>query len=126
MTTYYVATNGSNSSNGSSSSPWKTISYAMQSNLKPGDEVVVRPGTYNEAIAINKGGSAAGEITLKSEVPGEALIRPPSSSWNGISVNANYVTVDGFDIKGASGDGIEANNVHHIKVLNNTVSGSGE
>ena len=126
MATYYVAIDGNNSSNGSSSSPWKTISYAMQSNLKPGDEVIVRPGTYNEAITIDRGGSTAGEVTLKSEIPGEALIRPPSSAWNGISVNANYVTIDGFDIKGARGDGVEANNVHHIKVLNNTVSGSGE
>ncbi len=126
MATYYVATNGNNSSAGSSASPWKTISHAMQSNLKPGDVVIVRPGTYAEAVTINKGGSSAGDVTLKAEVPGEALIRPPASGWNGISVNANYVTIDGFDIKGARGDGIEANNVHHVNVLNNTVSGSGE
>lgn len=126
MATYYVATNGNNSGSGSSTAPWKTISHAMQSNLKPGDVVIVRPGTYAEAITINKGGSSLGDVTLKSEVPGEALIRPPANGWNGISVNANYVTIDGFDIKGARGDGIEANNVHHIKVLNNTLSANGE
>ena len=98
----------------------------MSANLKPGDEVVVRPGTYNEAVNITKDGSAAGYITLRSEVPGEAVIRPPSGAWNAISFNANYVVVDGFDIGGASGDGIEANNVHHIKILNNIVHDSGE
>ena len=36
------------------------------------------------------------------------------------------MTIDGFDIGGARGDGIEANNVHHINVLNNTIHGSGE
>ncbi|MGO8506040.1 choice-of-anchor Q domain-containing protein [Rhizobium leguminosarum] len=126
MTTYYVATTGSNGGNGSTSSPFRTIGEAMSANLRPGDEVVVKAGTYNEAISIDKDGSAAADITLRSEVPGGALIRPPAGSWNAISVNANYVTIDGFDIGGAKGDGIEANNVHHISVLNNKVHGSGE
>ena len=47
MTTYYVATNGSNSNDGSAGSPWKTISHAVrsyqQTGLNPGDEVIVRP-----------------------------------------------------------------------------------
>ena len=126
MTIYYIATNGSNSANGSSASPWKTISYAMQRDLKAGDTVIVRSGTYNEAVVIDQGGSAAGDVTLKSEIPGAALIRPPSGAWNAISVAANHVTVDGFDIGGARGDGIEANNVHHITILNSTVHGSGK
>lgn len=126
MTTYYVATTGSSSGNGSTSSPFRTISDAMASNLKPGDEVVVKPGTYNESINIDKDGSAAGNITLRSEVPGAALIRPPAGSYTGISVNGNYVVINGFDIKGGTGDGIEANNVHHIQILNNTVHDSGE
>jgi len=126
MTTYYVATTGSSGGNGSTSSPFRTISEAMSANLKPGDEVVVKPGTYNESISIDKDGSAAGDITLRSEVPGGALIRPPAGSYNAISVNANYVTIDGFDIKGGPGDGIEANNVHHVSVLNNKVHDAGE
>ena len=56
MTIYYVATNGSNSANGSSASPWKTISYAMQRDLKAGDTVIVRAGTYNEAVMIERRG----------------------------------------------------------------------
>ena len=126
MTTYYVATTGSSGGNGSTSSPFRTIGEAMSANLKPGDEVVVKPGTYTEAINIDKDGSAAGNITLRSEVPGGALIRPPSGSHNAISVNANYVVVDGFDIRGGNGDGIEANNVHHIQILNNKVHDAGE
>ncbi|WP_064691461.1 choice-of-anchor Q domain-containing protein [Rhizobium aegyptiacum] len=125
MTTYYVASSSSGG-NGSASSPFRTISDAMAADLKPGDEVVVKAGTYNEAINIDKDGSAAGNITLRSEVPGGALIRPPEGSWNAISVNANYVVVNGFDIGGANGDGIEANNVHHVQILNNKVHGSGE
>ena len=91
MATYYVSTSGNNSNNGSASSPWRTISYAMQSSLKPGDVVVVKAGTYNESVTISKGGSAAGDVTLISETPGGAIIKPPSNAWNGISVAANYV-----------------------------------
>ncbi|WP_210529339.1 choice-of-anchor Q domain-containing protein [Rubellimicrobium arenae] len=126
MTTYYVSTTGSNSGTGTSTSPWRSINFAMQSNLKPGDDVVVRPGTYNESISIDRDGSSAGYITLRSEVPGEALIRPPAGAWNAISVNANYVAIDGFDIKGGGGDGIEGNSVHHVKILNNKVHDAGE
>jgi Ca2+-binding RTX toxin-like protein len=122
---YYVATTGSDSGDGSIGSPFRTITRAIRE-LDPGDEVVVKSGTYNESINIDRGGAADNYVTIRSEVPGGALLRPPSGAWNGISVNANYVIVDGFDIKGARGDGIEANNVHHIKVLNNTISGSGE
>ncbi|MGD9862001.1 MAG: nitrous oxide reductase family maturation protein NosD [Pseudodonghicola sp.] len=125
MATYYVSTTGSDSADGSAASPFRSINQALSSGLKPGDEVVVRSGTYNENVNITTGGSAAADITLRSEVPGGAVIQP-SGGWNAISVNANYVTINGFEIVGANGDGIEANNVHHISVLNNTVHGSGE
>lgn len=124
MTTYYVATNGSDSAAGSSSAPWKTLLKAMSASLKPGDEVVVRSGTYNESMSIQKSGSAGNYITIRSEVEGGAKI-VASGSNVGITIAANYVIVDGFDVKGGS-HGIMANNVHHTKVLNNTVHDSGE
>lgn len=127
MATYYVASNGSNSGNGSATSPWRTISQAMSSQLSPGDEVVVRPGTYNEAVYITRDGSANAPITLRSEVPGEALIRAPSNAWNAVTINANYIVIDGFDVNSAGGgDGIEGNDVHHVTVKNNVVHGNGE
>ena len=74
MTTYYVATNGSNSGKGTSNSPWRTIGEAMKANLRPGDDVVVRSGTYKEAVVVNKDGAAGNYITVRSEVPGGAKI----------------------------------------------------
>ncbi|WP_374301818.1 DUF4082 domain-containing protein [Paracoccus sp. (in: a-proteobacteria)] len=126
MTTYYVSTTGSDGSNGSAGSPWRTISHAMNASLKPGDEVVVKPGTYTEQVSIIRSGTEGNNVTLRSEVPGEALIRAPAGAWNAVSINANHVTVDGFDIANGDGDGIEANNVHHIEILNNTVHDNGE
>jgi hypothetical protein len=124
---YYVSKSGSNSSDGSASSPWLTIGHAMNQNLRPGDTVVVKPGTYNEQVTINQGGTSGNYVTLMSESDGQALIRTPSSGWNGISINADYVTVKGFDIRSnGGGDGIEGNNVHHINILDNIVHDNGE
>ncbi|MFT3974663.1 MAG: DUF4082 domain-containing protein [Amaricoccus sp.] len=124
MTTYYVATTGSDNAAGSSSAPWKTLNKAMSASLKAGDEVVVRSGTYNETMTIQKSGSASGYITIRSEVEGGAKI-VASGSNNGINIAANYVKVEGFDVTGANSHGIMANNVHHTQVLNNTVHGAG-
>ncbi|MBY5441662.1 RTX toxin, partial [Rhizobium leguminosarum] len=101
MTTYYVATTGSGGGNGSASSPFRTISDAMASDLKAGDEVVVRAGVYNESVNMYKDGSAAGYITLRSEVPGGAVIHSASGGANGINISANYVAVEGFEVYGS-------------------------
>lgn len=120
MTTYYVATNGSDSGKGTSGSPWKTISKAMKANLKPGDEVVVKSGTYKEAVVINKDGNAGNYITIRSEVPGGAKIVPPGEK-QGVFINANYVNFDGFDVSGSKNTGITAIGVHHVNITDNIV-----
>ena len=125
MTTYYVATNGSNSGNGSANSPWRTINHAVNTSLQPGDEVVVRPGIYTEQIYVTKGGSAEGYVTIRSEMPGETLIRPPAGAYSTVVVQANYVTIEGFDVQGGAGHGIEAHFVHHVNILNNIAHDSG-
>src|SRR5690606_24320527 len=101
MATYYVANNGNDSGNGSSNTPWRTISKAMKANLKSGDEVVVRSGIYKESVLIGKDG-----ITLRSEKPGGAKIDVPAGKSFGINVKGNYVTVDGFEVYGSPKSGI--------------------
>ncbi|SFC74014.1 DUF4082 domain-containing protein [Tropicimonas isoalkanivorans] len=125
MTTYYVAKDGSDSADGSSSSPWKTINHAMASNLRPGDEVVVRPGTYTEEVWVTKNGAEDNYITLRSEVPGEALIRPPNGTITTVNIHANYFEIDGFDVVGGTGPAILGQEAHHIIVRNNIAHDSG-
>lgn len=121
----YVSTTGRDTGDGSAANPFRTINHAA-STVNPGDEIIVRPGTYTETIDVNRGGTAGAEVTIRSEIPGAALIRPPEGAHNTITINANHVTIQGFDIKGGGGDGIEANNVHHITIRGNTVHDSGE
>ncbi|CAN7341298.1 RTX toxin [Rhizobium leguminosarum] len=125
MTTYYVATTGSGGGNGSASSPFRTISDAMASDLKPGDEVVVRAGVYNESVNMYKDGSAAGYITLRSEVPGGAVIHSASGGANGINISANYVAVEGFEVYGSDSHGIVGDGVHHVRIANNVSHDNG-
>jgi len=115
MTTYYVSKSGSDSGRGTSGSPWKTIGKAMKANLRAGDEVVVRSGTYNESVHVTKNG-----ITLRSEVPGGANIDPPSGKL-GINISGDHVKVSGFEIYGSTTAGITARGVHHLLLADNIV-----
>jgi hypothetical protein len=68
----YVATNGSDSNDGSLAAPWRTIQQAADS-APPGSTVSIRGGTYAERVTINVSGSAAGPITFQS-YPGEQAV----------------------------------------------------
>ncbi|MBY5337223.1 RTX toxin [Rhizobium leguminosarum] len=125
MTTYYVATTSSGGGNGSASTPFRTIGEAMAADLKPGDEVVVRAGVYNESVNMYKDGSAAGNITLRSEVPGGAVIHSASGGANGINITANYVAVEGFEVYGSDSHGIVGDGVHHVRIANNVSHDNG-
>jgi parallel beta-helix repeat protein len=92
----------------------------MKANLKPGDTVIVRSGTYNEAVVVNKDGAAGKYITIRSEVPGGAKIDPPGDK-HGVHINANYVKFDGFEVKNSKGAGITAVGAHHVEVTDNIV-----
>jgi uncharacterized repeat protein (TIGR02059 family) len=48
-TTYYISTTGSDSNTGTSSSPWKSLSYACSKALVSGDIIHVNAGTYIES-----------------------------------------------------------------------------
>jgi parallel beta-helix repeat protein len=128
---FYVSNAGSDSNPGSATRPFATINGVFRSiaDLGSGDQIVVMPGTYNEAVSIKAGGTAAANLTLKSQVPYGARIRSPSASYSAINIQKSYVTVDGFDVQGGgTGHGIEATYLdgniakpgpHHLKIINN-------
>jgi parallel beta-helix repeat protein len=127
--TFYVAKTGNDNNPGTSDKPFLTINAVFRriTNLGAGDRILVSPGTYNEAVNVKAGGSAAANLMLVSKVRGGAKIRSPGSSYSAIAIEKNYVTIDGFDVQsGGTGHGIEAswlsggtNGPHHITVINN-------
>ena len=88
--TYYIATNGSNGNNGSSSAPWATFSYAI-GQMSSGDKLVVKAGTYNQAIDVTKS-----NITIEGELDG---------SGNRLSIIDPYTTVNPNNWQVATGYG---------------------
>jgi hypothetical protein len=64
-TQFYVATTGSDSNNGTSTSaPWRTIQKAMNS-VAAGSTVNIMAGTYQERLALNVSGTSGNYITFQ-------------------------------------------------------------
>lgn len=93
--TWYVATNGSDTNgDGSSDSPWASITHAVD-NAGDGDEVIVRPGTYNGRQSLR----AQFEVPLlvRSQVPYGARLRHDGGAALIVYTGRN-IQVEGFDI----------------------------
>ena len=141
---FYVATNGNNSNDGSSVSPWLTLQIADSRNREPGDCINVAPGTYR-GMTLGHGGnlaSATGYVTYRCQtldgctIIGDAGRNGNSSFWFQTNGSASYVIIDGFVLSGAGaargpyGVGVNVWNgtngaqmaSHHVWVLNSIIS----
>lgn len=131
----YVAKNGDDSNLGTSlDQPYKTINAATtRGDLKAGDCINVLPGVYTESVSLRNGGnsaSATGYVVLRSSTPQAAkLVSPENSADPTVGLGSNYLVVEGFDVRGALGSGLDAcisKGKHHIAILNNVVHDAGE
>ncbi len=134
----YVSTGGNNLSNdGSISSPWRTIQYAID-HVNAGQTINVRAGIYSEKVMFSgsndSGSSSGGYVTLQN-YSGETVIMDgaglnPSEREGMVSVkNASYIKIDGFEIRNFNinnnadtpiGIYVEGAS-HHIEILNNKI-----
>jgi Protein of unknown function (DUF1565) len=79
---------GNDDSDGSQAKPWKTLAHAVRQ-LKPGDTLYLRGGTYYEKVSLRRSGTEKEPITIASH-PGELAILDgglrefldsPATSW---------------------------------------------
>ncbi len=136
--TYYVSPTGDDSNPGTLEAPWRTIQKAANT-MVGGNTAIVRGGIYEEFVTIKSSGSELhGYITFQA-YPGEKPVIDGAnlSIGSGRSSlihlrNANYVIVDGFEVRnltssssseypagirvqsGGSNIHLLNNNVHHI------------
>lgn len=115
---YYVsANNGSDSNNGSETTPFQTINRAI-SYVNPGGTIFVMNGTYqnngygsvdtatntnmnnNHVVTINKSGLEGAYITLKNYPGHSPLIQFDGRGGIVISNNMNYIIIEGFEVVG--------------------------
>ena len=114
--TYYVSPAGSDSNSGSSSAPFKTIQKAANI-VNAGDTVIVENGTYTDTdgdgsvVHCTRGGTASAPVTFKAQNKWGAVVDGQNNATNtGFDIVANYIQIEGFEIKGAASGGIWSNN----------------
>lgn len=99
---YYVATDGRDSNNGSIDQPFATMQKGHDV-ASPGDTVFVRGGTYRGwSVRITKSGRSATERICFFAYPGEKPYLDCSSGGWGISVTGSWIHVKGFEINEGS------------------------
>ncbi|HXW70696.1 MAG TPA: right-handed parallel beta-helix repeat-containing protein [Methylocella sp.] len=130
---YYVTTNGSDSSNGGASTPWRTLAKATAT-ARAGDTVYVGGGTYYEQVVFNTPGSSGYPITFTA-YPGQSPIITLAGGWPAgggndgiVDINANYIVFEGFEVNNGNSPAIPTSCSHGIKVtgsyaavINNTI-----
>jgi len=115
-TTYYIDPSGSDSNNGSSSSPWKTLAYACSKATTSGDIIHVNAGTYSESsqsllsVGVNIVGAGMTNTIISSSYTGSSqplLKAETSNGWlgtygnqsiSGITFNGNSNTSSAITI----------------------------
>jgi len=118
-TTYYVdrLLPGSDSNSGvSESTPYLTVSKCASMLVNPGDQCLVKNGTYPENVRISHSGTAANPIALKNYPGHSPLLDFKNVDYNGLYIVASpsptlisYVTVQGLRItRGSQGIKVEA------------------
>jgi hypothetical protein len=144
---FYVAANGSDSSDGSNSRPWLTLQHADDSGPVAGDCLNVQPGTYANGVTLSHGGNlaaATGYVVYRCVTLGACKITDPGAAF-AIETSTfpmpNYLVIDGFELAASSsqtyGQGVKvwdgnesgptaANASHHVWVLNNVIHGYGQ
>jgi hypothetical protein len=94
----YVATNGSDSADGSIARPWATAQHAADT-AAPGTLVYFRGGTYRQGFSTTRSGSAGSKIAFAA-YPGEKPIFDGAGvdRSNGIIVSHDHVILHGLTV----------------------------
>lgn len=95
-----VATTGDDGNVGSERAPFRTVAAGVRAAL-PGDDVVVLPGVYREAVAVAVAGAPGVPIVIRG-LPGAVLESPnPGASLSAFDVlpGAAHVRIEGFTLR---------------------------
>lgn len=129
-TTYYIDPSGNNSNNGSSSAPWKTLSYACSKAINSGDVIHINKGTYNESSQSNPavGVSIVGEsqtgvhifLSYNGSSTGSAINFSSGSANTNGNQSISYLTLEGAG-NFSTNDAISVYNRSHVTIDHCTI-----
>ncbi len=122
--TYVVAPNGKPVAAGTAEFPLNSINAAV-SRAKAGDTILVRGGTYHEAVTVRQSGTPAAPIKLQA-FPGESPVidgenKLPEDDWYAlIYLQGNYLDASGFELRHSAQRGLVLYG-HHTSARQMTV-----
>lgn len=98
----WVSPNGTPLGNGSQGSP-TTLALALSGErpVKPGDHIILMPGTYVGSYQVNISGTPTARITVRSQSPGfppEAKLDAGTRAAVVLNINGDYLTFRDLDI----------------------------
>jgi len=123
LSSFFVATNGHDSNNGSSADPWRTLQHAADT-VQAGDTVTVRAGNY-AGFDLWTDGTAANPITIRGET-GAVINAPNQRTADGINLEgADWIVIEGFTVTGVPRAGIRSVINSHVTIRNNVCDANG-
>ncbi|HET6555889.1 MAG TPA: right-handed parallel beta-helix repeat-containing protein, partial [Prolixibacteraceae bacterium] len=110
---YYVDVAGSNSNNGSSTSPWQTLAHACANVTTPGDIIHLNAGTFNEtsranlAVGVSIEGAGIDATIINSRYvasnSSDGVIRLNSSAYTTGDQSISNLTLTGSNLTATRG-----------------------
>ena len=126
---YYVSLTGNDSNPGTLNSPFQSILRGVVAARLPGDNIIIRQGTYNlvRTILLNQSGLAGRLITLKS-LPREKVILDGSNlpvERSIIGIAGSHIVVEGLELRKSPRVGVAVfgpgNRINNIAIRNNII-----
>ena len=111
--TFYVATTGSDSADGSTAHPWNSIDYAL-SQLAGGSTLVIRSGVYLGGVHVDPScnGTASKPTIIKAESKWKTKLVGSDEHGVYVADNTDWIVIDGFEVRGALADGVKLSGNH--------------
>jgi Right handed beta helix region len=118
----YVAPDGLDSNPGTLALPFQTVAQGL-SVLEPGQKLFLRAGTYAEWVKLERSGTAADPISVRS-YPGESV-----QMTGRLKITASYVRVSGLRFVGRTEANltdvlIYVSGGDHVEISNNELTGA--
>jgi Bacterial Ig domain/Right handed beta helix region/RTX calcium-binding nonapeptide repeat (4 copies) len=120
---FFVATDGDDNAAGTTDAPWRTLQHAADT-VSAGDTVFVRQGNY-VGFYLETDGTAHNPITFQAEPGVEIDTRNPTTP-DGINLEgADWIVIDGFEVRGMPRAGIRSVINQHVTIRNNLTDSNG-
>lgn len=121
--TYYVAPWGKDTNPGTSAQPWQRPRESAW-RLRPGDTLLLKPGTYylNDTIyfGLNHSGTSTGRKTVAAENPNNRPVIA-GSTRNCVIINGDWIEIRNLVCKNRSDTGIAVVGGQNIRLIGNQV-----